>query len=101
MAVKYIPNKYEVENHIFKNCKATRAHELKNILNQLSQNKALTTLSLKNKEKNIKLNATVGKKFFNENLFNGPYRILKRALKQSQEESQIELIASVLDHICS
>ena len=67
------------------------------ILEKLSDNKALTCLYLEQTDNNkIKLKAVVGNKIFKENFFNSPYRVLKKALKESKEQSKIELIADTL-----
>ena len=96
MALKCNPNMSQIQvgialKHGFR--KTMKADE---ILKQLSENKALTELSLVRTGNKSKLKAVVGDKVFIENWFNSPYRVLKKALKASKEQSSIELIADVI-----
>ena len=105
MAVKCVPNETEVKNYILKGCSTKKYLQLNDIFNQLSQNRAITNLTLKHNGKRQRLQATVGDNVFVENFFFNKVTILKKALKASKEESQIELIANVLrilskDDIC-
>ena len=70
--------------------------ESNEIIFQLEQNKALTELALESKGKRVKLKATVGDGEYKENIFCTAYRVLKKSLKKSKEETHIELIADVL-----
>lgn len=96
MALKCYPSLNKIQ------CDIARKHSMKksmksfNILDELDANKALTNLYLEDTGKGTLLKAIVGDKVFAENFFNSPYRVLKKALKESKEESTIELIAETL-----
>ena len=66
------------------------------LLEKLSKNKANADVFLGGNVENPRIYAEVAGKTFKENFFFGPLTVLKRALKKSNEDSQIELIADVI-----
>jgi hypothetical protein len=96
MAVKYNPSEFVVKNHILANQSKSKALKSENIISQLLENRATTNLNLVKDGNKTRLQASVGGKVVKENFFNSPYRVLKKTLNESKEESQIELIADVL-----
>ena len=65
-------------------------------LEKLASNKAHTDIYLGGDMSKPKIYAEVAGKTIKENFFFGPLTVLKKALKKSNEESQIELIADVI-----
>ncbi len=66
------------------------------LLEKLAANKAHTDVYLGGDVEKPKIYAEVAGKTFKENLFFGPLTVLKKALKKSNEESHIELVADVI-----
>lgn len=66
------------------------------LLEKLAANQVHTDVYLGGNMKKPKIYAEVAGKTFKENFFFGPLTVLKRALKKSNEENQIELIAGVI-----
>lgn len=89
MALKCYPSLSKIQYDIALKHNAEKTIKADDILLQLQNNKALTNLYLKQGENCPKLVAVVGDKVFKENFFNSPYRILKKALKESNKQSQI------------
>ena len=96
MALKCSPSLSQIQVGIALKHSCRKSVKANKILKQLSQNKALTELSFVRSGNKSKLKAVVGDKVFIENWFNSPYRVLKKALKASKEQSSIELIANVI-----
>lgn len=65
-------------------------------LEKLALNKAHTDVYLGGDISKPKIYADVAGKTYKENFFFGPLSVLKKALKKSNEESQIELMADVI-----
>lgn len=96
MALKCYPSLSQIKVNIALKHGYKKTIKSDEILKQLSQNRALTNLYLENDGKKNKLVAEVGNRVFKENWFNSPYRVLKKALKTSKEESKLDLIANVI-----
>lgn len=96
MALKCYPNLGRIQCDIARKHNMEKSMKALNILDELNANKALTSLYLEDTGKGTRLKAIVGNKVFAENFFNSPYRVLKKALKESKEESKMELIAETL-----
>ena len=85
MALKCDPKLSQIQFNIALKHGARKAIKADEILLQLEQNKALTNLYLEGNWTKAKLIAVVGDKIFKENFFNSPYRVLKKALKESNK----------------
>ena len=96
MALKCNPSLSQIQVGVALKHGFRKAMKADAILKQLSENKALTELSFVYSGNKSRLKAVVGDKVFVESWFNSPYRVLKKALKASKEQSSIELIADVI-----
>ncbi len=95
-ALKCEPNFSEIVMHIAKKCSADGAIQGDKYLKELKNNRAVTDLYLAGNMQKPRLYAEVGGRLFKENWFVGPLTVLKRALKVSKEQSQIDLIVDTI-----
>ena len=95
-ALKCEPNFNEIIMHIAKKSSMDGAIQGDKYLKELKNNKAVTNLYLAGNIEKPRLYAEVGGRLFKENWFVGPLTVLKRALRISKEESQIELMVDTI-----